>query len=90
MGSSQNLENMEKTGNVAVDMCIDCIQHNQDKKQPLKAIILNWTMFYIFQNWVLINYGKEMAEMQFCFGDIDIYKSINREAKIIQEVWHNE
>jgi hypothetical protein len=78
---------IEKVGNVAVDMCIDCIDHNKEKNQPLKGIILNPLMYSIFQNWVAINYTKEMAESMFCFGDVNIYKSIDKNSKIIQEIW---
>lgn len=80
---------MDKTNNIAVDMCIACIEHNKSKNQPLKAIILNWTLYAIFQNWVAVNYDKETAESIFCFGEVDILKSNERNSKIIQEIWGN-
>lgn len=77
-------------GNVAVDMCFACIEHNRERNQPLVAIELNWVYYAIFQNWVQLNYSQEMAMKQFSIHGVDILKSKNRTDKTIKEIWANK
>lgn len=80
-----DIYNYQKTYNIAVDMCVACIQHNRQFNMPLKAIVLSNAYYSIFKKWVRDNYGEETAEMEFAIDDVTIRCETIRTGKSLME-----
>jgi len=71
-----DLENYQKQGNIAIDMCAACIIHERHYGRPIKAIILSAAYWSILKKWVFDNYGEEAVEKEFFLDTIEIRKEI--------------
>jgi hypothetical protein len=64
-----DIYNYQKQHNIAVDMCVACIQHERKFNKPIKSIILSRAYFNIFKDWVRSNFDEETAELMDYFID---------------------
>ena len=72
-----DIYNYQKQGNIAVDMCVACIQHNFSYNKNLKEIVLSKAYYAIFQKWVRQNYDEETAELEFAIEGVVIREEIS-------------
>jgi len=69
-----DIYNYTSVGNLAVDMCVACIQHEFKFNKSIKAIILSKAKYETFQRWVAKEYGEEYVYKQFAIEGVDIRK----------------
>lgn len=69
-----DIYNYTTTGNLAVDMCVRCIQESRIRNQPLKAIVLSKAYYDIFRQWVARNWGEEYIEKEWAIDTVEIRK----------------
>jgi len=69
-----DIYNYESVGNLAVDMCVACIQHEMKFNKPIKAVILNKAKYEVFQRWVAKEWGEEHLYKQFFIEGVEIRK----------------
>lgn len=82
-----DIYNYKNQNNIAVDMCVACIQHNFYYGKNLKEIVLSNAYYAIFQKWVRQNYDEETAELEFAIEGVFIRKEAIISGKSLIEVY---
>ncbi len=87
-----DIDNYQKQGNLAIDMCAACIQHERKFHRPIKAIVLNPAYFSLLKKWVAKTYGEDVAEENdFFFDTVEIRQEVIYSGKILLvEYWPTE
>jgi hypothetical protein len=69
-----DLVNYKKQGNLAIDMCAECIMYERQRGKNVKAIILHPAYYQMLQAWVAREYGEEAAMKEFFLDFVEIRK----------------
>ena len=78
-----NLNNYEKTGNLAVDMVCAAIIHERRRQMYPSIIRLNSKYWDLFRRWVVENYGEETLQKEFSIDTVDIKKEVMYSGKTL-------
>lgn len=69
-----DLVNYKKQGNLAIDMCAECIMVERMRGREPKAIILHPAYYQMLQAWVAKVYDEETCLKEFFLDGVEIRK----------------
>lgn len=67
-----DINNYTRSGNLALDMVVACIQHYRKQGIEPKAIVMNPKYYGVLQQWVAQEYGEEYVHDTFYLDTIEI------------------
>ncbi len=83
-----DVNNYTRSGNLALDMVVACIQHYRRQGIEPKAIVMNVKYYGLLQQWVAKEYGEEHVHDTFYLDTIEIRaEKIFTGQRLTVEMW---